>query len=71
MYINKVITSPQDPDSMEKINTITGLNVFNTDNWCDISQFEVNPELKRFITDEEFKALKEGKAEYIAFRIDY
>lgn len=71
MYIYKVITSSQEPDNMERINTITGLNVFDTDNWCDLSQFEDTPELKKFITDEEFKALNEGKADYIAFRIDY
>lgn len=70
MYINKVITSLQEPDNMEKINTITGLNVFDTDNWCDLSQFEDTPELKKFVTDEEFQALKDRKADYIAFRID-
>ncbi len=70
MYINKVITSLQEPDNMEKINTITGLNVFDTDNWCDLSQFEDIPELKKFIREEEFLALKDRKADYIAFRID-
>ena len=55
---------------MEKINTITGLNAFDTDNWCDLSQFEQYPKLKRYITKEELKVLKEEKAEYIAFRID-
>ncbi len=71
MIINKVITSLQNPDNMEKINTITGLNVFDTDNWCDFSQFEQYPKLRRYITKEELKALKERKADYIAFRIDY
>ena len=71
MYINKVITSLQEPDIMEKINIITGLDIFNTDNWCDLSQFKETPQLKMYITDEEFNALKEGRAEYIAFRIDY
>ena len=33
MIINKVITSTQEPDNMERINTITGLNIFDTDNW--------------------------------------
>ena len=70
MYINKVITSLQEPDNMEKINTITGLNVFDTDNWCDLSQFEETSKLKKYITDEEFKALKDRNADYIAFRID-
>ena len=70
MYINKVITSLQEPDNMEKINTITGLNVFDTDNWCDLSQFECTPELKKFVREEELQALKDKKADYIAFRID-
>lgn len=70
MMISRVITSLQDPDNMEKINTITGLNAFDTDNWCDLSQFEQYPKLKRYITKEELKVLKEEKAEYIAFRID-
>ena len=66
MIINKVITSTQEPDNMERINTITGLNIFDTDNWCDLSQFEQYPKLRKYITNEELKALKEGKAEYIA-----
>ena len=70
MYIYKVIISHQEPDNMERINIITGLNVFNTDNWCDLGQFKDTPELKKFITDEEFKALNEREANYIAFRID-
>ncbi len=68
--INKVITSFQDVDDMEEINIITGLNRFNTDNWCDISEFEEHPELKMYISDEEFNALKNNEADYIAFRID-
>ena len=70
MYIYKVIISHQEPDNIERINIITGLNVFNTDNQCDSGQFKDTPELKKFITDEEFKALNEREANYIAFRID-
>lgn len=70
MYIYKVIISHQEPDNIERINIITGLNVFNTDNWCDLGQFKDTPELKKIITDEEFKALNEREANYIAFRID-
>ncbi|MCD7740502.1 MAG: hypothetical protein LUH11_04050 [Candidatus Gastranaerophilales bacterium] len=68
--INKVITSLQDCDFMEQINTITGLNIFSTDNWVDIEKFEEHPELKKFITNEEFTALLNGNADYIAFRLD-
>ena len=70
MYIYKVIISHQEPDNIERINIITGLNVFNTDNWCDLGQFKDTPELKKFITYEEFKALNEREANYIASRID-
>ena len=70
MYIYKVIISHQEPDNIERINIITGLNVFNTDNWCDLGQFKDTPELKKFITYEEFNALNEREANYIAFRID-
>lgn len=71
MIIDKVIVSLQELDNMEKINTITGLNVFDTDNWCDLSQFEQYSKLKKYITEEELKALKDKSADYIAFRIDY
>ena len=70
MYINKVITSFQDVESMENINILTGLDEFSTDNWCDLGQFEEVPELRKFITDEEFQALKDKSAEYIVFRMD-
>ena len=69
--IDKVITSRQKPDDMEVINDITGLEFWNTDNWCDKGEFEEYPELEQFVEKEELNALKEGKADYIAFRIDY
>lgn len=71
MIIDKVIVSLQELDTMEEINKITGLNVFDTDNWCDLSQFEQYPKLRKYITKEELKALKDKKADYIAFRLDY
>lgn len=70
MYINRVITNSQDVESMENINILTGLDEFSTDNWCDLGQFEEVPELRKFITDEEFQALKDKSAEYIVFRMD-
>jgi hypothetical protein len=69
--IDKVIMSLQKPDDMETINLITNLDFDSTDNWADLQTFEENPELKKFITDEEFNALKNKDADYIAFRIDY
>ncbi len=68
--INKVITSFKDVDKMEEINKITGLSLFNTDNWCDLSKFEEHEELQNYITENEFDALKNGNADYIAFRLD-
>ena len=68
--IDKVITSRQKPDDMEVINDITGLEFWNTDNWCDLGEFEEYPELEQFVEKEELNALKDGKADYIAFRID-
>ena len=70
MYINRVITSSQDVESMENINILTGLDEFSTDNWCDLGQFEEIHELSKFITDDEFQALKDKSAEYIVFRMD-
>lgn len=70
MFIYKVIQSLQDVDDMEKINRITGLDDFETDNWCDFGEFEEYPELKQFVTEEEYNALKNENADYVAFRID-
>lgn len=68
--INKVITSLQDADNMQEINTITGLDMFKTDNWVDLSEFEDNPELRKFVSDSEYDALLNGEANYIVFRFD-
>lgn len=69
--IDKVITSLQKPYDMEKINRITGINSFSTDNWVDYSVIEEFPELKQFLSKEELAALQNRKADYIAFRLDY
>jgi len=70
MQIYKVITSYKDWEDMEQINEITGIGTFDTDNWCDSNQFELHPELKKYVTEEEFEAIRNGKTDYIAFRID-
>ena len=69
--IDKVIMSLQKPDDMEKINSITFVDYDATDNWVDLATFEENPKLKKFISKEDFNALKNKDADYIAFRIDY
>lgn len=71
MIINKIIFSYQDPDNMETINTITSLDPFKEINCCDYSEFEQYPQLLEFTTEEELQALKNGDADYIAFRLDY
>lgn len=48
--IDKVITSLQDADNMQEINLITGLDMCSTDNWVDLSTFEENTELQKFIS---------------------
>ncbi|MBQ7764304.1 hypothetical protein IJ384_02920 [bacterium] len=68
--IDKVITSLQDVESMQEINLITGLEFDSTDNWVDLSAFDENPELKKYVKDYEFDALQNGEADYIAFRFD-
>ena len=68
--IDKVITSLQDVESMQEINLITGLEFDSTDNWVDLSTFDENPELKKYVKDYEFDALQNGEADYIAFRFD-
>lgn len=69
--IDKVITSLQKPYDMEEINRITGIDSFSTDNWVDYSVFKMFPDLKQYLTNEELEALKNGKADYIAFRLNY
>lgn len=68
--IDKVITSLQDADNMQKINIITGLDMCSTDNWVDYSSFEEFPKLKKFVSKDELKALKNKDADFIAFRFD-
>ena len=68
--IFKVITNYKEWEKMEEINNITGVEPFDTDNWCDMDQFELHPELKKYVSEEEFEALKNGQTDYIAFRID-
>ena len=70
VQIDKVIMSLQDVDNMEKINDLTEVSFDTTDNWIDFSTIEDIPELKEFITDEEYNALKNKEADFIAFRLD-
>ena len=70
MYIYKVIANSQDVEDMEKINKMTGMNEFDTENWCDLEQFELHPKLKDYLTVEEFEELQKGNVDYIAFKVD-
>jgi len=70
MCISRVITSLQDWECMEEINSLTGLSNFNTDNWINLETFLENPKLKKFISENEFELLANNEADYIAFRIE-
>ena len=58
------------PDEMENVNKITGLDIYETDNWVDYYEIKSHKKLYKYVSKEEIKALKNGEADYIAFRID-
>lgn len=70
MVIFKVIPSYKDWEELEKINKIIGGEPFDTEHWCDKYEFEEKPDLKNFIEEEEFQAIQDGTADYVAFRLD-
>ena len=69
MHVDKVYTVLLKPDDMEKVNELTGLNPFATDNWCGLWLFSEVPELYDFVSEDEIKLLEDEKADYIAFRL--
>ena len=70
MHVDKVYTVLLKPDDMEKVNKLTGLNPFATDNWCGLWLFEEVRELYDFVSEDEIKLLEDRKADFIAFRLD-
>ena len=70
MVIYRVIKIFQDPEAMEEINKITGIDAFETDNWVDYYTFEECEKLKNYVEKEEIEALKHKEADFIAFRLD-
>ena len=70
MHVDKVYTVLLKPDNMEKVNKLTGINTFATDNWCCLWLFAEVPELYDFVSKDEIKLLEDEKADYIAFRLD-
>ena len=70
MHVDKVYTVLLKPDDMEKVNKLTGINPFATDNWCGLWLFSEIPELYDFVSKDEIKLLEDEKADYIAFRLD-
>lgn len=56
--IDRVIMSLQKPYDMEKINRITGIDSFSTDNWVDYSVIEAFPDLKQFLKMRNWKLFK-------------
>ncbi len=67
---DKVVTVQLDPDTMEELNWLTGINPFGTDNWVSKAGFEDYPNIKKLVSDEQYNAIMEGDIDYIAFRID-
>ena len=81
VYIDRVITVRLDPDDMEQVNISTGISPFSTDNWCNFSEFEYIEEsinsgdntktnLKKYVSEAQYDALKNGLADYIVFRFN-
>lgn len=70
MVIYRVIKIFQDPEAMEEINKITGIDAFETDNWVDYYTLEECEKLKNYVEKEEIEALKHNEADFIVFRLD-
>ena len=70
MHVDKVYTVLLKPDDMEKVNKLTGINPFATDNWCGLWLFAEVPELYDFVSEDEIKLIEDRKADFIAFRLD-
>ena len=61
-----------DPDRMEEVNSILGNTPFRECTWIDKDDLEEHPELEEYIMVTLFiEDLKNGKLDFIAFRLDY
>jgi len=67
---DKVVKVYLDPELMEMLNKQTGIDEFETDNWCDKHEFEKVPSIYEFITEEQKQAITNDEIDYIVFRID-
>ena len=69
---NKVKQIFLDIELMEELNKITGLDAFETDNWCDFYTIEQlrSTKLTEQITQEIYNDLKNKTIDYIVFRLD-
>ena len=68
--IDRVIMVLVDYDELQEISGSPDYGEESTDFWADLNHIEENS-LQDFITDAQLKALKNGNADYIAFRLDY
>lgn len=56
------------PKKMEKVNIITNVDIDRQYNLCDKWDFEVHPELEKYVSKISLNLLKENETDYIEFR---
>lgn len=71
MIAYKVVPVYLDPDQMEEVNIMTGLDAFRECNWCDLDAFIDHPDLTKYVGHEDYKRIRSGKIDFVAFRLDY
>ena len=70
MVAYKVVPVYLGIDELEEVNKLTGIYALRECNWCDLSVFEKYPELTKHIHHADYKGLRNGKIDFIAFRLD-
>lgn len=70
MVIYRVIKIFLNPEEMEIVNVLTGIDAFETDNWVDYYTFKEYEKLKSYVEKEELEALKHNESDFIVFRLD-
>lgn len=71
MRICKIISVLLNADNMEEVNDLTGVADFNTDNWCDKSDFKRIPKLYEYLDSYEKEILNNNQVDYVVFRLEY
>lgn len=71
VFIDRIAMQYLDIDSMEKVNTITGIDQDHEVNFVDKSVFEEHQQLKEYVENKnKLILLQKGKIDYIVFRLD-